>query len=242
MIRYIKICLCVCDICCVVLGCIFMYQIIMQKAQFEKKSQINLILQQESKILYDTGNIFAQVKNYKREYEEINQAIKDKEKQYQEMEIFYNKKLYLDSIVNQMDKINGNTFYIDRYFEIEKEELLKILSQKDNNVELDGTLNDSGEYGLLLPIGNKIWLRYEEDDNLPIGIVILNSEIDVGSPNVKLGMSLSDMKEMISDYKEGTVILENSNIYYILCQDSKYMYYYAAIESDCATILYIALA
>lgn len=242
MIRYIKIWLCICDICCVVFGCIFMYQIVTQKAEYEKKTQINDILKQESKILYDMGNIFVQVKNYKREYEEINQAIKDMDKQYQEMEMFYNKKLYLDSIVNQMDRINGNTLYIDRYFEIEKEELLKILSQKDNNVELDGTLSDCEEYGLLLPIGNKIWIRYKDDDNLPIGIVILNSIIDVGYPNVKLGMSLSDIKEMISDYKEGTVILKNSNIYYILCQDSKYIYYYVAIENNCSTILYITLA
>lgn len=111
--RGIKICLWICDICCVVLGCIFICQIVVQKAELDTKAQVTLTLEKESKMMHEAANMFKEIKDYRREYREIQKTAADAALQYEAMEEFYNKKLYLDSIAAKMDQPNGSTVYLD---------------------------------------------------------------------------------------------------------------------------------
>lgn len=50
--------------------------------------------------------------------------------------------------------------------------------------QLQAELPDVYQWGCLLPVGDRIWVQYDEDDaqnTLPTGVVIQNPLIDIGN-------------------------------------------------------------
>lgn len=125
--------------------------------------------------------------------EEAQQANSEADMQYREMEKFYNKKLYLDSIAAKMDQVNGSTVYIDRYFRIEKEDLTECGKV--------GFLN--GHFGgVVFQIDQGMWLQYSsdnvndiEEELLPRSLIITDDSMNLGFMDARAGMNFEEIQE-----------------------------------------------
>ena len=161
---YIKKCLTVCGIVCVVLDFIFLYQIITQKNELLEYYQ-NMARQNglsESEITSD-------VQEFLLKSQELEKEMSEAESWYEALETVYRIRQYIDSLSAQIYAENGSSEYIDRYFRVEKGELQAIVNDYDIAEEIETFPITLAESEILLPIGEKVWLRYENGNNFPLG-------------------------------------------------------------------------
>ena len=224
------------DVCCVFAGIVFLFQIAMQEAELEGL-KIILELEEENKDLQkEKSELLADIKDYFKEAEEIREKICDAKEEYAKLEKNYNLRHYIDTTAAELDKENGGTDYIERYFRVEKKELQAIINKSDIGGELEPDFTVGEEFGLLLPIGEQIWLRYDDTNNLPIGLLVQNPASDISYKDVRIGMKLDF--DILG--KRETVQLGFGQVRYALYEDDKFYYYYVEIEEfPRGTILYI---
>lgn len=245
--RRMKICLWICVISCAVLGCIFIYRILEQKAEVETKTKVAFTLEKGSNILHEMTNAFAEVKDYKREYEVIQQIAKDMTLQYAEMKKFYNKKLYLDSIAakldqtdesNRMEDENTCTVY-EKYFQMKQGELARIEKLEDlSECAIFGFLN--GHFGgVIFQIDQGMWLQYSNDNDieeelLPRSLIITDSAIDLGFMDARAGMNFEEIQQnaYAGEIEEGFMYWWEEKVYYIRYTDEYYEYIFLSGEPD----------
>jgi hypothetical protein len=155
----------------------------------------------------------------------------------------YKKGVYLDSIAAELDHEIGSKAYISRYFQVQKEELQSILDASNLSAGLDAVFPGAEAWGELLPVGDKIWLRYSVDsfpDDFPEGVVIQNPALPVGYREIRSGMYLFDIEEKYPDSKVEWYSSEGENFRYLRYEDDVYSYYYIAIPAyGDSTITYI---
>lgn len=243
--KYFKMALLIGDFSCVLLGIVFLCQIMVQKAELEAlssaeetTSKIILELEEENRSLHkESTKLLTDIEYYLKEEEMICEKIHDVEDEYAELEKKYNLKLYIDVTASGLDKENGNTNYLAKYFRIEKEELQAIINESDISEELKADFPVGEEFGLLLPIGEQVWVRYDDIDNLPIGLVIQNPTMDVGYKDIRSGMKLD--YEIDSSNAE-TKQFNFGQVRYVLYEDNDYYYYVEIDNFIYGTILYIA--
>lgn len=236
---------------CITLSIIFCRQIAMQqKEAWAKEQQVSeMTIQADTRIqdflsaYTETRQNLERMQDFLSEYTEIQQKYDAEKMVYDELETDYRKELYLDSIVIKLDHESGSKTWIDRYFRIKKEELHKILDESEVSVKLEAAVLDQEAGDELLPVGDKIWLRYREgslNDDPPVGLVIQNPTIDIGYKDARAGMYLFDIEAEGTDAKVGWTDTQWGHFRYLCFEDDSYTYYFVAIADygDC-TILYI---
>ena len=164
--------------------------------------------------------------------EETQQANSEADMQYREMEKFYNKKLYLDSIAAKMDQVNGSTVYIDRYFRIEKEDLTECGKV--------GFLN--GHFGgVIFQIDQGMWLQYSsdnvndlEEELLPRSLIITDDSMNLGFMDARAGMNFEEIQEnaYAGEIQEGFMYHWEEKVYYIQYSDEYYEYIFLSNNQD----------
>ncbi len=242
--HYIKICLITCDIVCIVLGFIFFLQIMAQKNKLletEMLVMLEKLTEENTDLLEREKKITTDIQKFILDSKKLEEEIREAESKYKDLETKYQIKLYIDSVSTQINVVNGSNESIDRYFRVEKEELQAIVEEYDIGKEIESFPITIQESCFLLPIGEKMWLRYgtRAEDNLPFGLFIQNPKVDIGYQNARAGMFLSDIKRNYS-FEEKHVSLNWENIYYLSYEDDSYWYYYMSIDSrDNPAILYI---
>ena len=221
------------------LMCVLVYQVVVQSLELRNMSKED-VANTEVDVTYElANNVLETVQYYLEQDEAIQQQIDETENKYTELEIAYNKKMYLDSIVAEMDKTNGSTAYLDRYFRIEKDKLQEIVYKSDVSGELAAEFSGAQTRSDFLPVGEKIWLRYDGDNIFPEGIMIQNPLINVGYKDAKIGMTLSGIQELIPN-SEIKIVNDVYYYGYVRFEDENYFYYYIKIfEYRNSTILYV---
>ena len=250
----IRTALFICDIVCIIASIIFIHQIEMQKnadsesemldvienlteentALREKMAEGAVLLEKESQVVYD-------MQYYLLKSSEIKEKILEAESGYEELETCYQIRMYIDSIAAQVDATNGSSSYIDRYFRIEKGELEAIVNDYTIEEEFESFPIAIEESETLLPIGEKIWLRYGagDADELPLGLFVQNPTVDIGYQNIRAGMTLYDIKRELS-VDERIFNFDGTSNYYVYYEDASYGYYYISVDGrENPTILYI---
>lgn len=240
--KYLKRALLVCDIICVLLGIVFCDHIIMQKAELEELSSLEEAtskLEDENRNLYNKSyKLLTDIEYYIKEEEKIREQIQNVDKEYSELEKKYNLKLYIDATAAGLNKENESTDYLEKYFRIEKEKLQVIINESDVSEELKADFPTGEESGLLLPVGEQVWVRYGDTDNLPIGLVIQNPTLDIGYKDIRAGMKLGYEIDSSNSKMEQ---FDFGSVRYVLYEDDKFYYYYVEIEDFTqGAILYIA--
>ncbi|MGN0280455.1 MAG: hypothetical protein ACI4C4_13975 [Lachnospiraceae bacterium] len=164
--------------------------------------------------------------------EETQQANSEADMQYREMEKFYNKKLYLDSIAAKMDQVNGSTVYIDRYFRIGKEDLTECGKV--------GFLN--GHFGgVIFQIDQGMWLQYSsdnvndlEEELLPRSLIITDDSMNLGFMDARAGMNFEEIQEnaYAGEIQEGFMYHREEKVYCIQYSDEYYEYIFLSNNQD----------
>lgn len=243
------------SIVCIVLSAVFVIQIQMQKEEIQRIEQTQIQwaeeaarataeLEEKNRIRLEEANgMAADAHSFVQEYKRNRQDIESVEAEYTEQKIAYDKKIYLDEILAELDRENETNVLIERYFRIEKEELEEILGEKDISEKLDAEFPDADYWGDLLPVGDRIWVKYDIDhpqNILPIGLVVENSLLEIGYQDARAGMYLFDIQEMYPNTEVENVELEWGRIRYLRYEDNEFLYYYIALSDyGDATILYI---
>lgn len=254
--KSIERCLIAVSIVCIVLSAVFAIQIQMQKEEIQRIERVEIQwaeeavsakaeLKEENRILLEEVNsIAADAHGFVQEYRRNRQDIERVEAKYAEQKIAYDKKMYLDEIVAELDRENETNVLTERYFKIEKEELEEILGEKDISEKLNAEFPGADYWGDLLPVGDRIWVKYDTDhpqNILPIGLVVENPLLDIGYKDARAGMYLFDIQEMYPNTEVENAELEGSRIRYLRYEDNAFLYYYIAISDyGDATILYIS--
>lgn len=236
--KYTRVCIMVMDIACVVVSLCLTFEI----KQRNKEQYIENVTRAENQYIALLENLNQCNRSMEicfRDYEKIQENILEEKEKYKELEILYNTKLYIDDIAAEIYKNRTENAYIERYFMVEKKELQSIV-KGEGTFE---TLSEAEEYGLFLPIGAKIWLRYEdlETSTLPIGIVIENPQMNIGYQEVKVGMDIDSIRKKVPEAKEMKTEIGDEEYNYLEFEDSSYFYYYFSAEETWGqpTTLYI---
>ena len=247
---YIKKCLFVCGIVCVVLDFIFLYQIITRKNElleyYQSIARENGLLESEmtatiESLTEENAVLYSDVQEFLLKSQELEEEMSEAESWYEAAEIVYHIRQYIDSLSAQIYAENGSSEYIDRYFRVEKSELQAIVSDYDIEGEIETFPVTLPESEILLPIGEKVWLRYEagNGNNLPLGLFIQNPTLDIGYGDARAGMHMWEIKGSIVPELE-CVSLDWGEIYYRRYEDDSYRYYYLSVGGrDNPAILYI---
>ena len=254
---YIKKCLFVCGIVCVVLDFIFLYQIITQKSElleyYQNMARQNGLLEsemtatiesltEENAVLSESEKeITSDIQEFLLKSQELEEEMSEAESWYEATETVYHIRQYIDSLSAQIYAENGSREYIDRYFRVEKGELQAIVNDYDIDEEIEAFPITLSESEILLPIGEKVWLRYEagNGNNLPLGLFIQNPTLDIGYGDARAGMHMWEIKGSIMQELE-CVSLEWGDIYYRRYEDDSYRYYYLSVNGrDNPAILYM---
>lgn len=242
--KYMKIGLLACIVCCI-LSCIELFCLSsMWTSELEEvtgqKEEIIASLEKEKEILSDqTGNMMKEISDVLQDYEKMQIKISEAEKKYDNLLKKYNIKLYVDSVALSLDIDGAGNAYIERYFRIEKEELQKIIGEV---TELDARLPGQDESGILLPVGDKIWVRYGEADDYPVGLVIQNPLIDIGYMDARVGRAetLNDIQRRYPDSELEFIQYDWGYVKYLPYEDDDFVYYYVDTSVfEEPTILYI---
>ena len=237
----IKKCIFACDIVCVLLSFFFFYQIMEQKdALFEIKmaSAVERLVEENTVLSEREKEITYDIQEFLLRSDELEEEISEAESRYEEVEKDYRIRQYIDSAAMQIDTDYGSSVYIDRYFQIEKEELYDVINSHD----IDGDLISVQESSMEIFVGEGMWLRYGVgiEDNLPLGLIIRNPNVNIGYKNARAGMLLRDLEKEFPAVEEKFIHLGYAGIYYLQYEDNSYMYYYIGIDDrDYPTILYI---
>ncbi|MCM1091207.1 MAG: hypothetical protein NC092_02205 [Butyrivibrio sp.] len=189
----------------------------------------------------------AAVSDFLSAYEENQEQAAETEEIYEILEVVYGFKMYVDDTAAEIYR-DGSELqlavnpYIERYFMVSEGELQDKLGE-DTFPALAG----AEDYGVFLPVGEDIWLRYEQDDGnaMPIGIVVENPQINIGYGAAKVGMTIHDIEKILgeaSQVERMKVEIGEEKASYLCFDDGRYFYYY--ISTDGAewlqpTILYI---
>ncbi|MDE5599028.1 MAG: hypothetical protein K2J04_14520, partial [Lachnospiraceae bacterium] len=254
---YIKKCLFICGIVCVVLDFIFLYQIITQKnklleyyqsttrknelSESEMTATIESLTEENAALSEREEKITSEVQEFLLRSQELEEEMSEAESWYEASEIVYHIRQYIDSLSAQIYAENGSSEYIDRYFRVEKGELQAIVNDYDIGEEIEAFPITLSESEILLPIGEKVWLRYEEGNgnNLPLGLFIQNPTVDIGYGDARAGMHMWDIKGSIMPELK-CVSLDWGDIYYLQYEDDSYRYYYLSVgDRDNPAILYM---
>ena len=186
--------------------------------------------------------IISDIQDFILKHKELEDKINEAKSWYEATEIVYKIRQYIDSVSAQIDTDYGSSEYIDRYFRVEKDELHVILDDYEIEEVTESFLITIKEPEILLPIGDKMWLRYgdESGDGLPIGLLVQNPTVDIGYQNARAGMFLSDIKSSFSTAEIECADCDWGKLYYLLYEDDSYRYYFISIDSrDNPAILYI---
>lgn len=243
--KYLKYLFMLVDTCCLIPSILFCVQIMESSEQLQAKERRTVTkITVENQVLSDNlDRVSASLQKFINEYEQIQQEIVTVKKRYDELEVNYKKGVYLDSIAAELDHEIGSKAYISRYFQVQKEELQSILDASNLSVGLDAVFPGAEAWGELLPVGDKIWLRYSVDsfpDDFPEGVVIQNPALPVGYREIRSGMYLFDIEEKYPDSKVEWYSSEGENFRYLRYEDDVYSYYYIAIPAyGDSTITYI---
>lgn len=225
--RRMRICLWICVISCTALGCIFIYRILEQKAEVETKTKVAFTLEKGSSILHEMTNAFAEVKDYKREYEVISRdSIAAKLDQTDES--------------NRMEDENTCTVY-EKYFQMKQGELACIEKLEDlSECAKFGFLN--GHFGgVIFQIDQGMWLQYSndnvndiEEELLPRSLIITDSAIDLGFMDARAGMNFEEIQQnaYAGEMEEGFMYWWEEKVYYIRYTDEYYEYIFLSDEPD----------
>lgn len=235
--KFVKRIIFLCDVCCILAGAVFGIQMIVQRAELkaianERKAASEIICTLEE----ENAGLISDVEAYFQEDKVIRAKIHDAEEDYAILEKDYNMRQYIDATAAALDRENGSTDYLERYFRVEKEELQAIINKSGIADALKPGFTVGKEFGSLLPVGEQVWLRYDNDDNLPIGLVVQNTALDIGYQDLKVGRTLDfdipgERKKVQYDF--GTVS-------YVLFEDEAFYYYYVELEAfSQETILYV---
>lgn len=160
---------------CIIFSLVFLAQIQEQKRQMQTLQNLGTETKLDQELAYKQQLILT--------YEENGQAMKGLAEKISALQPYYDKGMYLDSLAVELDREKGSKSCIERYFKIEKGELEKILGETNLTDQLQAELPDVYQWGCLLPVGDRIWVQYDEDDaqnTLPTGVVIQNPLIDIG--------------------------------------------------------------
>ena len=216
---YIKKGIAAIDICCILMSLIFLFQIKEQEKEEKDIADINRFLQDS---------------------DEIQMAVDEAKIAYDEAENRYKIRLYIDALETTFDKSVMSHNYIDKYFMVERQELQEIITKVEVEERFMQPFDRGGEWDGLLPIGDGIWVRYEENAELPCGLMVQNPLVDIGYKDAKAGMSIMDIKGLFPGIKEERKDMEWGTVYYLNFEDEDYSYYFFEISRGGeSTILYI---
>lgn len=238
---YIKKCIFVCDIVCSLLSFLLFYQIMEQKdalLESKMKAAVESFMEENTVLLEWKKEITFDIQEFLLKSKELEEEISEAESRYEEVEKNYQIRQYIDSAAMEIGADYGSSVYIDKYFQIEKEELYAIV----NSHNIGGCLINMQESDMEIFVGEGMWLRYGVgiEDNLPLGLIIRNPTVNIGYRNARAGMLLRDLENEFPVVEEKFIHLGYAGIYYLQYEDNNYMYYYMAIDDrDYPTILYI---
>lgn len=246
------------DICCLTLCTVLNIQIAIQKEQLqiggyveeqmqllEKEKRANLV-KLEDKNSQLTENACKMIKSegdFLDKYDDVRCQTEEGERQYEVLKSEYDKRLYLDTVILDMDEEKGSHEYVERYFKIDKKSLQEVLEQTQWEKELGAQFLETEKWGELLPVGERIWNLYEKDsspDSYPQGVLIENPLIDFGYKDARAGMNLLTIKDKYPAFYKEDKSLSDGNFRYLQYEDERYKYYYVTVDHcvDC-TVLYV---
>lgn len=244
--KYIKILIVLADVFCIVMSLRFLTQAEQRNMVSQEKEECdeNELTTELSESLAGTETALSE---FLSAYEENRKQIAEAEETYEALEIVYGFKAYVDDIAAELYRNSSETTdtanpYIERYFMVGEGELREKLGE-----DTFKPLTEAEDYGVFLPVGDDIWLRYEQDDGnaLPIGVVIANPQINMGYREAKVGMTIYDIEKLMEEsfqVESGKVEVGEESASYLCFEDERYTYYY--LSTDGAewlqpTILYI---
>lgn len=245
--KYVKIGLSIC-IACSILLCIAFFRLnSMRIAESEEvtgqEEEIEEIInsQEKEKALPSDrpDSMMTEISDSLQDYERTLNDISEAEKKYDNLLKRYNIKLYVDSAAVSPKMDGAGKAYVERYFRIEKDELQEIIGEV---TELDAGLPGQDDFGTLLPVGDKIWVRYGEADDYPIGLVVQNPLIDIGYMDARVGRAetLNDIQRRYAYSELEFIQYDWGYVHYLRYEDADFVYYYAdtSVFQE-PTILYV---
>lgn len=253
-----KMCMMVFAICCLTVCMILNVQIAIQNNQLQAGKLLQERMQRlEEERAVNISNLEKEKENLKKnadkamegvqdaleKYDDIRYEINNEEQAYELLESEYDKLLYLDEVVLELDKENGSHDYVERYFQIDKRSLQEVLKEMPWQEELGAQFPEMEKWGELLPVGDQIWNLYAPDsspDSYPLGVLIQNPLIDFGYKDARAGMNLLDIKARYPESRREDKKLSDGNFRYLQYEDKNCRYYYVTVDHcvDC-TILYV---
>ena len=235
---YVKVGVLGIDALCVLMSLLFLYQ--MEQRKTERYRAAISVLEEKNQILSEGLNARNRSLNdFLQEYERMQEEMLETEETMEEFKSVNDIRSYIDSNAAEIYRGRDGNAYIERYFRVERGELLKLIEE-----DTFPALPDAEEYGEFLPVGDGIWLRYQDSEEhaLPQGIVINNPLVNIGYGEVKVGTEHSLIQREVwgeSRQEEIRRIDVGENICYYLClEDAYYQYYYLEIYRK-PSILYI---
>lgn len=226
--KYIKILIVFADVFCIVMS----FRLLTQA------EQRNMVSQEKEE--YDENGSTSE---FLSAYEDTLKQIAEAEEIYEALENVYGFKAYVDDTAAKLYRDSSKTPdsvnpYIERYFMVGEGELREKLG-RDTFPSLAG----AEDYGIFLPVGEGIWLRYEQADGnagenadvsvVPIGIVVTNPQTNVGYGEAKVGMTIHDIEEILkegSQVERGEVEIGEESASYLCFEDERYVYYYLSTD------------
>ena len=162
------------DICCLTLCTILNIQIAIQKEQLQAGKHVEEQIQQLEKEKRDnfvkldnrnsrlTENVniaIDSVQSFLDKYNDARQQTEDGKQAYEVLKSEYDKRLYLDTVILELDEENGSHEYVERFFETDKKSLLEILGQTRWEDEMGARFLEVEDWGELLPVGEQLSAR-----------------------------------------------------------------------------------
>ncbi len=246
LFKYIKIIIIFADVFCIVMS----FRLLTRAEQRNMVSQEreecdeNGSTPELSESLAETETVLPELLSA---YEETRKQIAEAEEIYEALENVYGFKAYVDDTAAELYRDSSKTPdsvnpYIERYFMVGEGELREKLGN-DTFPSLAG----AEDYGVFLPVGEGIWLRYEQDDGnagenadvpvdgnvVPIGIVITNPQINIGYGDAKVGMTIHDIEKILkegSQVERREVKVGEESASYLCFEDERYAYYYLSTD------------
>lgn len=236
--KYIKILLVFADVFCIVMSFRLLTQAEQRNMVSQEKEEYdeNGSIPELSESLAETETVLSELLNA---YEETREQIAEAEEIYEALENVYGFKAYVDDTAAELYRDSSKTAdsvnpYIERYFMVSEGELRDKLGE-DTFPALAG----AEDYGVFLPVGEGIWLRYEQDDGnadgnaVPIGIVITNPQINIGYGDAKVGMTIHDIEKILEEgnqVERKEVEIGEESASYLCFEDERYVYYYLSTD------------
>lgn len=251
-VLYVKAAIFILDMVCICLG----VRSILKTEQFKQDQVVSELEKENKRLEKEQDRILWELQKtglFVQRYDEIQLAIEECQKEYQELESMYNTKLFIDERSARIYGDREENPYIERYFHIEKDEIRNL-----TDIEGYEVLPDTEQEGEFLPAGEKIWLRYT-GDTFPSGLLIRNPEINIGYHGARVGMQLYIMKGKVPGAEEGKTDVNSEKlkylkpddpwrnfdvpcdvtVRYLKYEDKHYDYYFLDIDGM-QTFLYIA--